>query len=50
MARIVLVEDNEVNRDMLARRLERKGFEVAVACDGREGLGTWPWPSLSTSS
>ncbi|MCA1686346.1 MAG: response regulator [Planctomycetia bacterium] len=38
MRRILLVEDNEMNRDMLARRLERKGFEVALARDGREGL------------
>ena len=39
MPRILLVEDNEMNRDMLARRLERKGYEVAMARDGREGLG-----------
>src|SRR5438477_635781 len=39
MPRILLVEDNEMNRDMLARRLERKGYEVARAGDGREGLG-----------
>jgi len=38
MARILLVEDNEMNRDMLSRRLERKGFEIAVAVDGREGV------------
>jgi two-component system, cell cycle response regulator DivK len=38
MPRILLVEDNEMNRDMLARRLERKGFEVTVARDGREGV------------
>ena len=38
MARILLVEDNEMNRDMLSRRLERKGFELAVAVDGREGV------------
>jgi two-component system, cell cycle response regulator DivK len=37
-ARILLVEDNEMNRDMLSRRLERKGYEVAVAVDGQEGL------------
>jgi len=36
MARILLVEDNEMNRDMLSRRLERKGFEIAMAVDGRE--------------
>ena len=36
MHRILLVEDNEMNRDMLTRRLERKGFEVLVAVDGNE--------------
>jgi len=38
MAKILLVEDNEMNRDMLSRRLERKGFAVVVAVDGAEGL------------
>ena len=38
MARILLVEDNEMNRDMLMRRLERKGFEVSIAVNGREGI------------
>lgn len=38
MAKILLVEDNEMNRDMLARRLVRKGFEVVTAVDGREGI------------
>ena len=38
MPKILLVEDNEMNRDMLSRRLERKGYEVAIAVDGREGL------------
>ena len=38
MPRILLVEDNELNRDMLARRLDRKGFEVVCAADGLEGL------------
>lgn len=38
MARILLVEDNEMNRDMLSRRLERKGFEVTMAMDGRQGV------------
>lgn len=38
MPRILLVEDNELNRDMLSRRLQRQGFEVAVAHDGRLGL------------
>jgi CheY-like chemotaxis protein len=36
--RILLVEDNEMNRDMLSRRLARKGYEVAMAVDGREGV------------
>lgn len=38
MPRILLVEDNEMNRDMLSRRLERKGFEVLIAVDGEEGV------------
>ena len=38
MAKILLVEDNEMNRDMLSRRLERKGFSVTLALDGAEGL------------
>jgi two-component system, cell cycle response regulator DivK len=38
MRRILLVEDNEINRDMLARRLRRRGFEVSIAGDGREGI------------
>ena len=38
MAKILLVEDNEMNRDMLARRLQRRGHEVLVAVDGAEGL------------
>ncbi len=38
MAKILLVEDNEMNRDMLSRRLERRGFEVVVAVDGAEGV------------
>ena len=37
-ARILLVEDNEVNRDMLTRRLERKGFEIHAAEDGEAGV------------
>jgi two-component system cell cycle response regulator DivK len=36
--KVLLVEDNEMNRDMLSRRLERRGFEVIIACDGREGI------------
>ena len=38
MAKILLVEDNEMNRDMLSRRLERKGYHVSLALDGAEGL------------
>ncbi len=38
MDKILLVEDNELNRDMLSRRLERKGYEVVVAADGQQGL------------
>ena len=38
MPTLLLVEDNEMNRDMLTRRLERKGYTVAIAVDGAEGL------------
>ena len=38
MAKILLVEDNEMNRDMLTRRLVRQGFEVCCAVDGPEGV------------
>ena len=38
MIRILLVEDNEMNRDMLSRRLERKEFEVIIAVDGQAGI------------
>jgi CheY-like chemotaxis protein len=38
MPRILLVEDNEMNRDMLSRRLARKGYEVEMAFDGRAGV------------
>jgi CheY-like chemotaxis protein len=38
MVKVLLVEDNEMNRDMLSRRLIRKGFEVSVALDGAEAL------------
>jgi two-component system cell cycle response regulator DivK len=37
-AKIVLVEDNEMNRDMLSRRLRRRGYEVLTAVDGESGL------------
>ncbi|MFQ3583298.1 MAG: response regulator [Chloracidobacterium sp.] len=38
MAKILLVEDNEMNRDMLARRLTKRGFDVDVAIDGAQGV------------
>ena len=38
MAKILLVEDNEMNRDMLSRRLERRGYEVVIAMDGQQGV------------
>jgi CheY-like chemotaxis protein len=44
MAKILLVEDNEMNRDMLSRRLARNGFEVVIAVNGQEGV------DLATSS
>ena len=36
--KILLVEDNEMNRDMLSRRLIRNGFEIVIAVDGQEGV------------
>jgi CheY-like chemotaxis protein len=38
MTKILLVEDNEMNRDMLSRRLQKQGFEVVLAVDGEEGV------------
>ena len=38
MPKILLIEDNEMNRDMLSRRLVRRGYEVAIAVDGEQGL------------
>ncbi|MFN8457309.1 MAG: response regulator [Anaerolineae bacterium] len=38
MAKILLIEDNEANRDMLSRRLIRRGFEVVMAADGAQGV------------
>jgi CheY-like chemotaxis protein len=38
MSKILLVEDNEMNRDMLSRRLEREGYRVVIAIDGKQGL------------
>ena len=38
MAKVLLVEDNEMNRDMLSRRLTRRGFDVVFAADGKQGV------------
>jgi len=38
MPKILIVEDNEMNRDMLSRRLERRGFAVVMAVDGQQGV------------
>jgi len=38
MPKILIVEDNEMNRDMLSRRLERKGFTIIMAVDGQQGV------------
>jgi len=38
MSKILLVEDNEMNRDMLSRRLQRKGYEVVMATDGEQAV------------
>src|SRR5438046_9243394 len=38
MPKILLVEDNEMNRDMLSRRLERRGYDVVIAVDGQQGV------------
>jgi len=38
MTKILLVEDNEMNRDMLSRRLERKGYQVSIAVDGQQAV------------
>jgi two-component system cell cycle response regulator DivK len=38
MPKILLVEDNEMNRDMLSRRLERRGYQVVMALDGQQGV------------
>ena len=46
MPNILLVEDNELNRDMLSRRLERKGYTIAIAVDGQQAVnmaGTTPY-------
>ena len=38
VAKILLVEDNEMNRDMLSRRLKRNGYDVVIAIDGQQGV------------
>ncbi len=38
MPKILLIEDNEMNRDMLSRRLSRRGYELVIAVDGEQGL------------
>jgi two-component system cell cycle response regulator DivK len=38
MPKVLIVEDNEMNRDMLSRRLERRGYEIALAVDGAAGV------------
>ena len=38
MSKILLVEDNEMNRDMLSRRLQKRGYDVVIAVDGEEGV------------
>ena len=38
MAKLLYVEDNEMNRDMLSRRLQRRGYEVLIAVDGEQGI------------
>jgi two-component system cell cycle response regulator DivK len=38
MSKLLLVEDNEMNRDMLSRRLERRGYQVIIAIDGAQGV------------
>ncbi len=48
MPKILLVEDNEMNRDMLSRRLTRRGYEIVIAVDGQQGvdLATSEKPAL----
>jgi len=38
MPKVLLVEDNEMNRDMLSRRLQRRGYDVVMAVDGQQGV------------
>ncbi len=39
MTKILLIEDNELNRDMLSRRLQKRGYEIVMAVDGERGVG-----------
>ena len=50
MPKILLVEDNEMNRDMLSRRLMRNGYEVVMAVDGAGRRRPWPHRRSPTSS
>ena len=38
MTKLLLIEDNEMNRDMLSRRLQKQGYEILIAVDGEEGI------------
>ena len=49
MVKILLVEDNEMNRDMLSRRLAKRGFEVVVALDGTSGAAPPPLNDRTSS-
>ena len=49
MPKILLVEDNEMNRDMLSRRLQRHGYSVITAIDGEQGRN-WESPKRPISS
>src|ERR671938_1482156 len=40
MTKVLLIEDNELNRDMLSRRLQRKGYDVIMTVDGQQGVAT----------
>ena len=48
MPKVLLIEDNEQNRDALSRRLQRRGYDVIVAVDGQQGVAVWPSPNSRT--
>ena len=48
--KVLLVEDNEMNRDMLSRRLMRRGYEVVIAVDGQQGVDMAAASSRTSSS